>query len=392
MNTEDKTNQNQPKGIFIPFEVLQMDLKADEKIVLSIIAYYTEKGKSHACYLTNEQIAEMTGISYYLIRDRIKPALRKKELIASNGGVKNKSLVNLYRETTTLENNNLYRETTTLENETPSSNNDGVSSNDDGNLYREMTMGGYREMTIQNKERKIKENKEKNKTDYSKTYLNTGEGVDAFSFPLDCGEVEPSDTSTETTPTTLESLCRLYQVNGDSLPLLQYLQEHTSVEVYNRIQCEFKDDEKELEGLGVFARNIGMDLNKETNDTSSNERETTPSDDWLINDDTPSPKQIAEAKRERVERISKRFFQAVERHLKEKTAPSQNDIDKVSARLDEIGCKEARQLKRVMDDVLKEYFNGVCVYNPTQTETPSQVPAYTPTDRTRKAVSNDLPF
>ncbi len=83
-------------GIFIPIGVLQMtDLSANEKLVLSLIDYYTKNGESKACFLTNQQIAELTGINYYYVRNFIKPSLRKKGLIQSNGV---RTVSNLYSE------------------------------------------------------------------------------------------------------------------------------------------------------------------------------------------------------------------------------------------------------------------------------------------------------
>lgn len=115
---------------------------------------------------------------------------------------------------------------------------------------------------------------------------------------------------------------------------------------------------------------------------SSNEMEF----DELLN--SPSPQDIARVKRERVENITNRFFQSVEKHLQQHTQPLQSDINKIAQRLDEIDCKEARQLKRIMNDVLKNSFNGLAVYS-YPTTTPSNVSALSSVSG---GAYGDLPF
>ena len=72
------------KGLWIPIEVLQMDLTPVEKMVY---AYYLQlsDGKKGAAWGTNEDICEVLGISKYRLRDSVKPSLRKKGLIETSG-------------------------------------------------------------------------------------------------------------------------------------------------------------------------------------------------------------------------------------------------------------------------------------------------------------------
>lgn len=89
MFTNEVERETNFKGIFIPTAILQCpDLKGDEKILLALIDHYTTNGEKHACYLTNEQMAEATGIDYYRLRDSIKPKLKEKGYITTNGGIK----------------------------------------------------------------------------------------------------------------------------------------------------------------------------------------------------------------------------------------------------------------------------------------------------------------
>lgn len=92
MNPNEQQANREFKGVFIPVQILQNpNLKGDEKITLSLIQHYTINGEKHACYLTNERIAEITGINYYKLRDRVKPKLVKLGYITTNGGIKSMS-------------------------------------------------------------------------------------------------------------------------------------------------------------------------------------------------------------------------------------------------------------------------------------------------------------
>ena len=65
MNPNEQQANREFKGVFIPVQILQNpNLKGDEKITLALIQHYTINGEKHACYLTNERIAEITGINY----------------------------------------------------------------------------------------------------------------------------------------------------------------------------------------------------------------------------------------------------------------------------------------------------------------------------------------
>lgn len=92
MNSNEQQANREFKGVFIPVEILQNpNLKGDEKITLALIQHYTINGEKHACFLTNERIAEITGINYYKLRDRVKPKLVKLGYISTNGGIKSVS-------------------------------------------------------------------------------------------------------------------------------------------------------------------------------------------------------------------------------------------------------------------------------------------------------------
>ena len=52
------------EGIFIPKQIAVLEeLDGNEKMVLSIYKYYTQKGKYHCCTLTNEEIGKEIGRS-----------------------------------------------------------------------------------------------------------------------------------------------------------------------------------------------------------------------------------------------------------------------------------------------------------------------------------------
>ena len=121
LSNERETNKT--KGIFIPIEILQTALTAEEKIVFALIDNLTRNGEKHACWMTNREIANLTGIKYYRLRDVVKPALREKGYITTNGVV---ATSNWYRENNDgcSCGNYGYRE-----------NNDGCSCSNDG--YRE---------------------------------------------------------------------------------------------------------------------------------------------------------------------------------------------------------------------------------------------------------------
>lgn len=72
------------KGLWIPIEVLQMDLTPVEKMVY---AYYLQlsNGEKGAAWGTNEDICEVLGISKPTLKNKTKPSLRKKGLIETSG-------------------------------------------------------------------------------------------------------------------------------------------------------------------------------------------------------------------------------------------------------------------------------------------------------------------
>lgn len=92
MTQNERETKENFKGIFISSAILQdRNLKADEKIVYALIHHYTANGEKHACYLTNERISEITGINYYTLRDRVRPKLKEKGYISTNGGIRSVS-------------------------------------------------------------------------------------------------------------------------------------------------------------------------------------------------------------------------------------------------------------------------------------------------------------
>lgn len=74
------------KGLWIPMDVLQAEnLTLTEKIVYAYYLQLTKNAEKHQAIATNEQIAEILCISPFTLKDKIKPALRKKGLISTNG-------------------------------------------------------------------------------------------------------------------------------------------------------------------------------------------------------------------------------------------------------------------------------------------------------------------
>lgn len=78
----------QQKGIWIPTEILQDNrLDLTEKVILAIYKYYTVDGDAHCCYLTNDKLTEMIGVSKRTIQ-RIKQKLKELNLIDTDGGIR----------------------------------------------------------------------------------------------------------------------------------------------------------------------------------------------------------------------------------------------------------------------------------------------------------------
>lgn len=252
---------NEFPGLWIPNDILKLDLKFDEKAILAIIAFYTSKGDRHACYLTNQKLSQITGIPYYAIRDRIKPTLLEKGYIASNGGIKTistlysagnytpenskpadvvKSTMGYSEKNDTKTTRNLYRQTTTVKNNELSLNDDRVSSNDDSVFVSSNDDRGCSETTIQNKEENKEINKEEKNTYNISTFIGDARGQ-AFTHV----KSDPGDAYTP----TMECLIDQYEDNGDDLPLLQYLDDHPDETVYERIAEAMEDNEEQLKGL-----------------------------------------------------------------------------------------------------------------------------------------------
>lgn len=86
MNKKENKLKEKTKGVWIPMEILQMEtLTISEKIVYAYYLQLTENTQKHQAIATNEQIAETLGIPFFQFRDRVKPSLKKKGLITSNG-------------------------------------------------------------------------------------------------------------------------------------------------------------------------------------------------------------------------------------------------------------------------------------------------------------------
>ena len=75
----EKTN-----GVWIPIEVLQMNLTHVEKLVY---AYYLQlsSGENGAAFATNYNVCEVLGISKSTLNNKVKPSLKRKGLITSSG-------------------------------------------------------------------------------------------------------------------------------------------------------------------------------------------------------------------------------------------------------------------------------------------------------------------
>lgn len=234
------------------------DLSGAEKIVLAIIHYYTVEGNSHACFLTNQELADMTGDKYYHIRDDVKPSLRKKGLIDTVGI---KSVSTLYSEKNDTKTATLYSE----KNDTPENNNSngvvkstmGCSEINYGGIVKS-TMGGVVKRTIQNKEIN-KENKEEKKTYNISTFMGDVRGQ-AFTHV----KSDPGDAYTP----TMECLIDQYEDDGDDLPLLQYLDDHPDETVYERIAEAMEDNDEQLQGLKRYWNGIqnGITATRYTDD------------------------------------------------------------------------------------------------------------------------------
>lgn len=75
------------KGLFIPDEILDMDLNITECAVLSIYKYFTEKGDRHCCTLLNEDICRKVKINERKLQ-RIKKHLKELGYIRTDGGIR----------------------------------------------------------------------------------------------------------------------------------------------------------------------------------------------------------------------------------------------------------------------------------------------------------------
>lgn len=253
-------NKNDFKGVWIPLEIMQRtDLNYDEKVVLAIIHYYTVEGNSHACFLTNQDIADLTALKYYHVRDDVKPSLRKKGLIDTVGL---KSVSTLYSVKNDTKTTPLY----SAGNYTPESNNsNGVvpgtmrySVKNDGGIVSG-TMGGIVSGTIQNKEEKKEINKEEKKTYNISTFIGDARGQ-AFTHV----KSDPGDAYTP----TIECLIDQYEDDGDDLPLLQYLDDHPDETVYERIAEAMEGNDEQLQGLKRYWNGIqnGITATRYTDD------------------------------------------------------------------------------------------------------------------------------
>lgn len=77
-------NNNKMKGIWIPFEILNMNLSAIEKMVLSIYRNYTFEGSYGCCTMTNDDIADMLGCDVKTIK-RAKKRFEELGYITRSG-------------------------------------------------------------------------------------------------------------------------------------------------------------------------------------------------------------------------------------------------------------------------------------------------------------------
>lgn len=86
MNKKENKLMEKNKGLWIPMDVLKAEnLTLTEKIVYAYYLQLTKNAEKHQAIATNEQIAEILSISPFTLKDKIKPALRKKGLISTKG-------------------------------------------------------------------------------------------------------------------------------------------------------------------------------------------------------------------------------------------------------------------------------------------------------------------
>lgn len=195
----------QQKGIWIPTEILEDNrLDLTEKVILAIYKYYTVDGDAHCCFLTNDKLTEMIGVSKRTIQ-RTKQKLKELNLIDTDGGIRA-----WYTGGDKLTQGGDKLTPQGRQNDTP--------------------WGDKMTPKIKNK---IKKNKKENKDTYNLSTL-----VDKSTT---------SDISTskgEKTPLTIadkyglkfSNLVHQYWVDNDSLPLYDYYRQHTTDDISTAIK------------------------------------------------------------------------------------------------------------------------------------------------------------
>jgi hypothetical protein len=227
-------NNEKIKGIWIPTEILQdnrFDLSA--KVILAIYKYYTIEGELHCCILTNEQLADMIGISIPTVQ-RAKRKLKELNLIKTNNGIKvwYKGYQN---DTHNNQEQGHQNDTPPHQNDTP----EGIK----------MTPLGYQNDT-HNKERK-KNKKRNNKDTYNLSTL--------------ADKSTTSDISTskgEKTPLTIadkyglefSNLVHQYWIDNDSLPLCDYYRQHPTDDISTAIKKALNSSD--LQGFENFKNSL----------------------------------------------------------------------------------------------------------------------------------------
>ena len=78
------------KGLFIPNEILDLDIKDlsnTECMVLAIYWYYTVEGSLHCCKLPNKDVCKKARIKDVRKLQRIKKHLKELGYIRTDGGI-----------------------------------------------------------------------------------------------------------------------------------------------------------------------------------------------------------------------------------------------------------------------------------------------------------------
>lgn len=224
-------NNEKQKGIWIPIEILEDNrLDLTEKVILAIYKYYTIEGDGHCCFLTNDKIAEMIGVSKRTIQ-RTKQKLKELNLIDSDGGIRA-----WYTGGDKLTQGGDKLTPQGRQNDTP----------------------GGDKMTPKIKN-KIKKNKKENKDTYN---LSTIEQIEnTYNISDSKGDKNRPDWALDDEDLEymerygIDKLSYILQYNDDWLPVMEYLQKHPTKSNYEKIEEYWSDNDEYLEYLHNFNNN-----------------------------------------------------------------------------------------------------------------------------------------